>query len=61
MGYFICLFCALFFSVLFLNMKITTMISLMFYKQDETKQSANASFIVMILAVFFITLFYTLY
>lgn len=61
MGYFICLFFALFFSALFLNMKITTMISLMFYKQDETKQSAKASFIVMILAVFFISLFYTLY
>lgn len=61
MGYFICLFFALFFSVLFLNMKITTMISLMFYKQDETQQSAKASFIVMILAVFFISLFHTLY
>lgn len=61
MGYFICLFFALFFSALFLNMKITTMISLMFYKQDETQQSAKASFIVMILAVFFISLFYTLY
>lgn len=61
MGYFICLFFALFFSALFLNIKITTMISLMFYKQDETEQSAKASFIVMILAVFFISLFYTLY
>ena len=61
MGYFICLFCALFFSALFLNMKFTTMVSLMVYKQDETEKSAKASFIVMILAVFFITLFYTLY
>ena len=61
MGYFICLFCALFFSVLFLNMKISTMVSLIVYRQEETKQSANASFIVMALAVFFITLFYTLY
>ena len=37
------------------------MVSLMVYKQDETEQSAKTSFIVMILAVFFITLFYTLY
>ena len=61
MGYFFTLFFALFFSALFLNMKISTIISLMYYKQNETQQSIKASFIVMTLAVFFITLFYTLY
>jgi hypothetical protein len=61
MGYFICLFCALFFSALFLNMKLSTMISLIVYKQDETENSAIASFLVMILAIFFITLFFSIY
>lgn len=61
MAYFIILFCALFFSALFFNMKISTMVSLIFYKQNETKESVIMSFIVMILAVFFITLFHTLY
>jgi hypothetical protein len=61
MGYFICLFCALFFSVLFLNMKLSTMVSLIVYKQDESEKSAKASFLVMILAIFFITLFFSIY
>lgn len=61
MGYFICLFFALFFSALFINMKLSTMISLIVYKQDETEKSARASFLVMTLAIFFITLFFSIY
>jgi hypothetical protein len=61
MGYFFTLFFALFFSALFLNMKITTIISLMAYKTEETQKSAIMQLIIMSLAIFFIALLNTLF
>lgn len=61
MGYFILLFCALFFSCLFINMKISTIISLLAFKNEETEQSAKISLLVMAIAIFFVALFFTIY
>ena len=61
MGYFILLFNALFFSCLFINMKISTIISLLAFKSEETEHSAKISLLIMIIAIFFIALFFTIY
>jgi len=58
---FIILFSTLFFSCLFINMKISSILNFIIYQIDETKQSRKYSFITMIIAIFFITVYITLY
>lgn len=59
--HFIILFCMLFFSMLFLNMKISTIICLLVYKMNESEKSARISLTIMTIAILFISLYLTLY
>ena len=42
-------------------MKISSILNFIIYQIDETKQSRKYSFITMIIAIFFITVYITLY
>lgn len=61
MWHFLILFGAIFFSALFINMKISTLVSCVLYKTEETEKSAKIQLLIMTLAIFFISLYCTLY